>query len=112
MPFANASPTAAAHRMYRRPLRPVPLQAICAKLESENGLRYSPDEIVVSNGAKQCIWQALLAVCSPGDEVRPLLEAAALPVAGHKGLCTCCVLLRLCYLLRLLCVARAGAPPQ
>ena len=27
------------------------------------------DEIVVSNGAKQAIWQALLATCSPGDEV-------------------------------------------
>lgn len=44
-------------------------KAICAKLESENGLTYSPEEVVVSNGAKQCIWQALLAVCSPGDEV-------------------------------------------
>lgn len=45
-------------------------QAICAKLQQENGLTYSPEEIVVSNGAKQCIWQGLLAVCSPGDEVR------------------------------------------
>ncbi|KAI7836238.1 hypothetical protein COHA_009878 [Chlorella ohadii] len=44
-------------------------KAICAKLQQENGLTYSPDEIVVSNGAKQCIWQGLLAVCSPGDEV-------------------------------------------
>lgn len=44
-------------------------KAVCAKLESENGLAYSPDEIVVSNGAKQCIWQALLATCSEGDEV-------------------------------------------
>ena len=43
--------------------------AICAKLASENGLRYAPEELVVSNGAKQSIWQALLAVCSPGDEV-------------------------------------------
>ena len=44
-------------------------QAICAKLQSENGLTYAPNEIVVSNGAKQSIWQAVLAVCSPGDEV-------------------------------------------
>ena len=43
--------------------------AICKKLAVENRLHYSPDEIVVSNGAKQCIWQALLATCSPGDEV-------------------------------------------
>jgi bifunctional aspartate aminotransferase and glutamate/aspartate-prephenate aminotransferase len=44
-------------------------QAICTKLESENGLKYAPNEIVVSNGAKQSIWQALLATCSEGDEV-------------------------------------------
>lgn len=35
----------------------------------ENGLSYSPEEILVSNGAKQSIMQAVLAVCSPGDEV-------------------------------------------
>ncbi|KAK6791938.1 hypothetical protein RDI58_011019 [Solanum bulbocastanum] len=35
----------------------------------ENGLSYTPDQIVVSNGAKQSIVQAVLAVCSPGDEV-------------------------------------------
>ncbi|EFN59424.1 hypothetical protein CHLNCDRAFT_48481 [Chlorella variabilis] len=44
-------------------------KAVCAKLEAENGVRYDPDQIVVSNGAKQCIWQALLAVCAPEDEV-------------------------------------------
>ncbi|KAF8405977.1 hypothetical protein HHK36_008057 [Tetracentron sinense] len=43
--------------------------AICHKLKEENGLTYSPDQILVSNGAKQCILQAVLAVCSPGDEV-------------------------------------------
>ncbi|KAK9840550.1 hypothetical protein WJX81_000725 [Elliptochloris bilobata] len=43
--------------------------AIVRKLQEENGLEYSADEIVVSNGAKQSIWQALLAVCSPGDQV-------------------------------------------
>eukprot|EP00878_Enallax_costatus_P027045 GHUV01029077.1.p1 GENE.GHUV01029077.1~~GHUV01029077.1.p1 ORF type:complete len:426 (+),score=84.05 GHUV01029077.1:51-1328(+) len=44
-------------------------QAICNKLKVDNGLDYSPDEIVVSNGAKQAIWQGLLATVSPGDEV-------------------------------------------
>ena len=44
-------------------------QDICKKLEEENGLKHSPDEIVVSNGAKQCVWQAIMATCSPGDEV-------------------------------------------
>ncbi len=32
-------------------------------------MEYGVDEVVVSNGAKQAIWQALLAVCSAGDEV-------------------------------------------
>ncbi|OWM82224.1 hypothetical protein CDL15_Pgr001798 [Punica granatum] len=44
-------------------------KAICQKLKEENGLPYTPDQIVVSNGAKQSILQAVLAVCSPGDEV-------------------------------------------
>lgn len=39
-------------------------------MAEENGLAYKPDEILVSNGAKQCIMQAVLGVCSPGDEVR------------------------------------------
>ncbi|XP_014493579.1 bifunctional aspartate aminotransferase and glutamate/aspartate-prephenate aminotransferase [Vigna radiata var. radiata] len=44
-------------------------QAICHKLKEENGITYTPDEILVSNGAKQSVVQAVLAVCSPGDEV-------------------------------------------
>ena len=44
-------------------------QAICHKLQQENGLEYAANQIVVSNGAKQSIWQALLAVCSEGDQV-------------------------------------------
>ena len=34
------------------------LTAICAKLKTENGLDYAPENIVVSNGAKQSIAQA------------------------------------------------------
>lgn len=44
-------------------------KAICHKLQEENGLTYSTDEILVSNGAKQSILQAVLALCSSGDEV-------------------------------------------
>ena len=44
-------------------------KAICNKLQVDNGLQYAVDEIVVSNGAKQSIWQAILACVSPGDEV-------------------------------------------
>eukprot|EP00850_Spirogloea_muscicola_P016620 SM000136S00166 [mRNA] locus=s136:144166:147260:+ [translate_table: standard] len=43
--------------------------AICHKLHAENGLFYTPEEVVVSNGAKQSIQQAVLAVAGPGDEV-------------------------------------------
>ncbi|XVE86737.1 hypothetical protein DITRI_Ditri18aG0057700 [Diplodiscus trichospermus] len=43
--------------------------AICHKLKEENGISYTSDQILVSNGAKQSILQAVLAVCSPGDEV-------------------------------------------
>ena len=38
-------------------------------MKEENGITYTPDQIVVSNGAKQSIAQAVLGVCSPGDEV-------------------------------------------
>ncbi len=44
-------------------------EAICGKLLRENGLRYKPSQIVVSNGAKQCICNAVMALVSPGDEV-------------------------------------------
>ena len=44
-------------------------QAICKKLERENGLSYKPEQIICSNGAKQAVCNALLAVVDPGDEV-------------------------------------------
>ena len=44
-------------------------EAICKKFERDNGLHYSPDEIVVSTGAKQCIANAVLCLVNPGDEV-------------------------------------------
>ena len=43
--------------------------AIRSKLERENGLQYAPEEIIVSTGAKQVIFQAILATVSRGDEV-------------------------------------------
>eukprot|EP00456_Euglypha_rotunda_P041077 TRINITY_DN3186_c0_g1_i4.p2 TRINITY_DN3186_c0_g1~~TRINITY_DN3186_c0_g1_i4.p2 ORF type:complete len:170 (-),score=38.30 TRINITY_DN3186_c0_g1_i4:928-1437(-) len=43
--------------------------AISKKLMRENGLSYSLDEIVVSNGAKQAIHNAVTALVNPGDEV-------------------------------------------
>lgn len=42
--------------------------AIAAKFQRENGLVYAPDEIVVANGAKQIIFNALMATLNDGDE--------------------------------------------
>ena len=44
-------------------------QAIIDKLQRDNGLTYTPDEIIVSNGAKQSICNAVLALVGAGDEV-------------------------------------------
>jgi aspartate/glutamate/aspartate-prephenate aminotransferase len=44
-------------------------KAICEKLKRENGVEYAPNEIVISNGAKQSVTQAVLTCCGPGDEV-------------------------------------------
>lgn len=44
-------------------------EAISAKLSKENGLSFSPAQIVVSNGAKQALCNVILATINPGDEV-------------------------------------------
>lgn len=44
-------------------------QAISQKLQKENSLTYKPEQIICSNGAKQAVCNALLAVVNPGDEV-------------------------------------------
>jgi len=44
-------------------------QAICAKFERENGLRYAPGQISVGTGGKQILYNALMATLNPGDEV-------------------------------------------
>lgn len=43
--------------------------AISEKFKRDNGLEYKPSEIIVSNGAKQSCFNAILAVCGEGDEV-------------------------------------------
>lgn len=43
--------------------------AISKKLERENGLSYLPQEIIVSCGAKHSLFNAILSLCNPGDEV-------------------------------------------
>ena len=44
-------------------------EQICRKLKEENGVHYNIDQIVVSNGAKQCIANTCLTLLNPGDEV-------------------------------------------
>ena len=44
-------------------------QAIVAKLKKENGLDYAPSQILCSNGAKQSVCNAVMALVNAGDEV-------------------------------------------
>ena len=44
-------------------------QAICNKFLRDNNLTYSKDQIIVSTGGKQVLFNALLATLNPGDEV-------------------------------------------
>lgn len=44
-------------------------EAIAAKYQKENNVPYKAENIVVSNGAKQSIANAILALINPGDEV-------------------------------------------
>ncbi len=44
-------------------------KAICKKFKDENGLDYKPSEIIVSNGGKHSLYNALMAILNPGDEV-------------------------------------------
>lgn len=43
--------------------------AIVEKLKRENALDYTADQIVCSNGAKQSVCNAIMALVSPGEEV-------------------------------------------
>jgi aspartate aminotransferase len=44
-------------------------QAIAKKLKEENGVEYSPDEIIVSSGAKNCLYNLSMTLFDEGDEV-------------------------------------------
>ncbi len=44
-------------------------QAVCTKLLRDNNLKYTPEQIVVSTGAKQSIANTVLAIVDKGDEV-------------------------------------------
>ena len=44
-------------------------KAVADKFKRENGLDYAPTDIVISNGAKHSLMNALTAILNPGDEV-------------------------------------------
>lgn len=44
-------------------------EAVCQKFSRDNGLHYTPENIVVSTGAKQSLANAILSVVDEGDEV-------------------------------------------
>ncbi|MFQ5963056.1 MAG: pyridoxal phosphate-dependent aminotransferase [Candidatus Scalinduaceae bacterium] len=44
-------------------------EAICEKLRRENNINYTPQQVMVSCGAKQAIYNCILALCNEGDEV-------------------------------------------
>lgn len=48
---------------------PVLRQAIVDKLKRENGLDYTPAQILCSNGAKQSVCNVIMAIVGEGDEV-------------------------------------------
>jgi len=45
------------------------IKAIIKKFKDENNLDFKPENILVSNGAKHSIYNVLMAICNPGDEV-------------------------------------------
>ena len=55
-------------------------QAIQRKFKRDNGLDFALDEICVTNGGKQAIFNALMATVDPGDE-------AVIPVPSWSRLC-------------------------
>lgn len=44
-------------------------KAVCDKFKNDNGLDYTPEQIIVSTGGKQVLYNALMATLNPEDEV-------------------------------------------
>lgn len=72
-------------------------KAIAHKFERDNGLIYTPDQIVISTGAKQALINVIMALVGPGDEVvipapywvsysAQVRLAGATPVLVHSSL--------------------------
>ena len=48
---------------------PAAKQAVCTKLARDNGLTYTPDQVVITSGGKMAVYLAMQALLDPGDEV-------------------------------------------
>ncbi len=44
-------------------------EAVCKRMQEDCGLTYKPSQVVISSGAKHCVYIALRALVDPGDEV-------------------------------------------
>jgi aspartate aminotransferase len=44
-------------------------RAVAAKFKRDSGIDYTPEEVIVSTGGKQVIYNAMVATVNPGDEV-------------------------------------------
>ena len=44
-------------------------QAVCRRMREDCGIDYAPSQVVVTSGAKHCVYLALRALVDPGDEV-------------------------------------------
>ncbi|WP_199763967.1 pyridoxal phosphate-dependent aminotransferase [Helicobacter felis] len=60
----------AGHSKYT-PVKGIPdlLKSVSAKFQQENQLDYAPDEVMLCNGAKQCLFNVFQALLNPEDEV-------------------------------------------
>ncbi|MCK0205115.1 pyridoxal phosphate-dependent aminotransferase [Ornithobacterium rhinotracheale] len=71
--FIKEAAVQAIHENYNHypPLNGYPdlLEAIAYKFKRDNGLEYKTSEIMVSTGAKQCIYNSIMALVNEGDEV-------------------------------------------
>lgn len=44
-------------------------QAVCKKFKRDNGIDVAPDEVLITNGGKQALYNCFIAILNPGDEV-------------------------------------------
>ena len=55
---------------YTAPNGILPLrEAVAKKFAQDNGLHYTPSQILIGSGSKQLLYSALQVLCNPGDEV-------------------------------------------